>query len=322
MPEPPATEPPAITLAPDQEKRLLQQQKKRATEIRAAASAAKREELLAKLAAQADKAEKAQQAAATSEAAALRELKPVEAELSKARASADVLTKLTTTLHGRQREALQKRQEVLTREERSRQELSDRFQARVGEVSGRLEELSAQRIAQARESDRVANEMREMVTSHREGEEAHAELLRCCEARSACLQAELGAQAEDLEAAKRREADLREALEASAAVEAELRAKLAEHGARMDGFKDELEASNVQFATHKAALAAARAHLTEVESAHGAVKARKIDEARAAKQGKADEEALRAEAAKLGAQVERLRGVCASLREEIDARQS
>lgn len=315
--------PDALALPPDQEKRLQQQQKKRATEIKAAAnSAAKQDELRAKLKAQAEKAEKAQQAAATSEVAALRELEAVEAELTKAKASADVLTKLTTTLHGRQRAALEKRQEVLAREEKQRKELSEKFQARVGEVSGRLDELSAQRVAQLTESDRLRREMLEMTTAHREGEEAHAALLRCCEARGTCLQAELSAQAAGLEAAKQREADLREALERSAAVEAELRAKLAEHGTRMDGFKDELEASNQQFATHKAALAAARAHLTEVESAHGALKARKLDEARIAKQGKAEEEALQAEVSKLGAQVERLRGVCSSLREELQARQS
>lgn len=311
------------TLPPDQEKKLLQQQKKRATEMKAATnSTAKQQELRAKMAAQADKAEKAQQAAAMSEATALRELEAVEVELKKPRASADVLSKLTTTLHGQQREVLQKREEALAREEKQRRELSERFQTRVGEVTERLDELSTQRVAQVTEGQRLSQAMLGATTAHSESEKAHAVLLLCCEARGACLQAELHAQAEALEAAKQHEADLRETLERSAAVEAELKAKLTEHGNRMDNFRGELEASNQGFATHKAVLATARARLTEVETAQVSLKARKVDAARVAKQGKVDQEALQAEVTKVGAQVERLKGVCASLSGETQSRQS
>ena len=216
-----------------------------------------------------------------------------------------MLEKLATNLNARQQELLQQRQVVLAREEEERQGLSERWsrpsaRCRCGSSSSAC---STEQLA----GDRLAEQLRAFTVAHAASERERA--ARCAastRAPRACRPSSRP-RPRALEAAKAEA----EAREAEAAAAAQHKAALAEHSA---GGGLPPRPRGVQRAVRHAQDGAARAATWPRRRRRTPRSRRARRRRRRAKAAKAEEEALAAEVGKL-AQVERLGGLCAQLRE-------
>ena len=187
---------------------------------------------------------RAQQAAASEEKAL--------GDLKQANAMRDKLEMLCRELQKQNRTVLEESKRVAQEEHEKRQQLSDKFQSTIEEVSKKMENDSGEKLDLIKDNEGLREKMVSFLKQYELQQEHHAQQIKTKDLEQQLSTAQHAHEVQTLKVELAKAAEYKAQATQSLTAEVELRKQLASYAEKFDSFQDTLGKSNEVFAQFKA----------------------------------------------------------------------